>query len=143
MSFIKKEGFTLIEILVVVTIIGVLFAFLGPRVTKYWGQLQEQQAKLKIGSVKEALMNYQLLFNTYPTTREGLHALVENPRPNDDRYRKENNKWPLIKEDELGHGGNEFMYSCPPEKYKTLYKHFEITWIGDGTEENPQVVEGV
>lgn len=138
----KKQGFTLMEILVVVMIIGALFAFLVPRIMKYMDQIKEQQAKMKIGSIKEALSLYQLRFNVYPSTHEGLHALVENPRPNDDKYRKEQNKWPFVKEDEISHGGKEFIYHCPPEKYKTLYKYYEIMWEGSGTEDEPQVVEG-
>ncbi len=133
MNIRKTAGFTLMEILIVITIIGFLFAFLGPRIMRQFGQAEQKKVELKIGGIKEALLNYKLIFGSYPTTREGLRALVENPRPNDDRYRREADKWPFVGEDDIKDGsGVEFIYNCPPERFKNKYRQFEVIWeVGD------------
>ena len=143
MTIKKSAGFTLIEILIVITIIAFLFAFLGPRIMKYMAQTDQKKVELQVGSIKEALINYKLIFGGYPTTKEGLKALVENPRPNDDRYRRENDKWPFVQESDIKDAsGVEFLYHCPPEKYRNKYKQFEILWIGSGTEDEPKFDAG-
>ncbi len=143
MNIRRSSGFTLIEILIVITIIGFLFSFLGPRIVRYMGQTDQKKVELKIGSLKEALINYKLIFGSYPTNKEGLKALVENPRPNDDRYRRESDKWPFASEDDIkDFTGVDFIYNCPPEKYKNKYKQFEIIWVGSGTEDEPKFDAG-
>jgi general secretion pathway protein G len=143
MNIRKSSGFTLIEILIVITIIAFLFAFLGPKIVRYLGQTEEKKVQLMVGSLREALINYKLVFGSYPTTKEGLKALVENLHPNDDRYRREADKWPFAREDEIKDpSGIDFIYHCPPEKYKNKYKQFEIIWIGSGTEDEPKFDAG-
>ena len=72
-------GFTLLELLVVITIIGLLAAYVGP---KYFGQLGKSEqalAKSQIESFHRALATYRLDVGTFPTTEEGLAALVNKP----------------------------------------------------------------
>ena len=72
-------GFTLLELLVVVAIIGLLAAYVGP---KYFGQLGKSEqalAKAQIESFHKALGSYRLDVGTFPTTEEGLNALMTKP----------------------------------------------------------------
>lgn len=75
----RLGGFTLLELLVVVAIIGLLAAYVGP---KYFGQLGKSEqalAKAQIDSFHKALATYRLDVGTFPTTEEGLAALVARP----------------------------------------------------------------
>ena len=72
-----QRGFTLVEILVVITIIGLIMALVGPRVINYLSESKSKAAKIQIESLGSALDLYYLDAGRYPTTAEGLRALVE------------------------------------------------------------------
>ncbi len=72
-------GFTLIELLVVLVILGLLAALAGPRVISYLGGAKSDTARLQIENFKSALDLYRLDTGGYPTTQQGLGALVRNP----------------------------------------------------------------
>ena len=74
-----STGFTLIEILVVLTIISLLLGLVGPRVLSYLGESRVKTAKLQIESFGSALDLFFLDAGRYPTTSEGLNALVQRP----------------------------------------------------------------
>ena len=71
-----EAGFTLVEILVVITIIGLIMALVGPRVLGYLGESISKAAKIQIESFSSALDLYYLDLGRYPTTNEGLSALT-------------------------------------------------------------------
>jgi len=71
-----EAGFTLVEILVVITIIGLIMALVGPRVLGYLGESKSKAAKIQIESFSSALDLYYLDLGRYPTTNEGLSALT-------------------------------------------------------------------
>jgi general secretion pathway protein G len=73
----SEAGFTLIEMLVVITIIGMIMALVGPRVLNYLGQSKVKAAKIQIESLASALDLYYLDEGRYPTTSDGLGALVQ------------------------------------------------------------------
>ncbi len=73
------EGFTLIEIMVVVMIIGMLAALVGVKVYERFGTAQRQVAIGQIRNLMTALDSYYLDNRKYPTTEQGLQALVEKP----------------------------------------------------------------
>ncbi|MES2069876.1 MAG: type II secretion system major pseudopilin GspG [Pseudomonadota bacterium] len=76
---IKQRGFTLLELLVVVVIIGLLASYVGP---KYFGQIgksKTQTAKAQIDSFDKALESYRIDVGHYPTTAQGLSALQASP----------------------------------------------------------------
>jgi general secretion pathway protein G len=72
-------GFTLVELLIVVIILGVLAAIVGPRLFGRVGQSRQQAARVQIGLLGTALDLFKLDVGRYPTTQEGLQALQQNP----------------------------------------------------------------
>lgn len=73
-------GFTLLELLVVLAIMGLLAAIVAPQVLKYLGSSRSETAKVQIQNVNAALELYHLDVGRYPTTDEGLKALVTQPQ---------------------------------------------------------------
>jgi general secretion pathway protein G len=74
-----ERGFTLVEMLVVITIIALIMALVGPRVLNYLSDSKIKAAKIQIESFASALDLYYLDAGHYPTTAEGLRALLERP----------------------------------------------------------------
>jgi len=79
MREIRAGGFTLIELLVVLVILGLIASVIGPRVVGYLGGAKSDTAKLQIEEIGAALDLYKLEIGRYPTTEEGLQALVQSP----------------------------------------------------------------
>jgi len=74
-----ESGFTLVEMLVVIAIIGLVMGLVGPRVLSYLGEAKVKAAKLQIESFGSALDLFYLDVGRYPSASEGLAALVERP----------------------------------------------------------------
>src|SRR5262245_42472186 len=74
-----EAGFTLVEILVVITIIGLIMGLVGPRVLNYLGESKVKAAKIQIESFASALDLFYLDVGRYPATNEGLGALARPP----------------------------------------------------------------
>ncbi|MEQ1636943.1 MAG: type II secretion system major pseudopilin GspG [Methylococcales bacterium] len=74
-----SKGFTLIELLVVLAIIGLLAGLVGPQVMKHLGGAKTKTAKTQIEDLAGSLDMYRLDVGGYPTTEQGLKALVEKP----------------------------------------------------------------
>ncbi|TCD22408.1 type II secretion system protein GspG [Pseudomonas sp. IC_126] len=107
----KQRGFTLIEIMVVVVILGILAALVVPQVMNRPDQAKVTVAKGDIKAISAALDMYKLDNYSYPSTQQGLDALVEkpggNPQPknwNRDGYLKRVPKDPW---------GNDYQYLSP------------------------------
>lgn len=75
----RARGFTLIEIMVVITILGILAALIVPRVVGRTDDARIAAAKQDIASLMQALKLYRLDNGRYPTTEQGLRALIEKP----------------------------------------------------------------
>lgn len=71
-----EAGFTLVEMLVVITIIGMIMALVGPRVLNYLSESKAKAAKIQIESFSSALDLYYLDVGRYPTANEGLVGLT-------------------------------------------------------------------
>ncbi len=75
----SEAGFTLVEMLVVITIIGLVMALVGPRVLSDLCDSKEKAAKIQIESFSAALDLYYLDNGAYPTASESLTAIVQRP----------------------------------------------------------------
>jgi len=104
-------GFTLLELLVVVLIIGLLAGFVAPR---YFGQVGKSEinvAKAQIDALEKALDQYRLDTGHYPATELGLVSLVQRPQNEP--------KWggPYLRKDvPLDPWGRAYIYKMPGEK---------------------------
>jgi general secretion pathway protein G len=74
-----EAGFTLIEMLVVITIIGLIMGLVGPRVLNYLAESKVKTARIQIESLSAAIDLYYLDNGHYPSTSDGLDALVRRP----------------------------------------------------------------
>src|SRR5690348_17736888 len=75
----KHSGFTLLELLVVIVIIGLLAGYVAPRYFSQVGKSEVQVAKAQIESLEKALDQFRLDMRRYPSAEEGLQALVAAP----------------------------------------------------------------
>jgi len=75
-----ERGYTLVELLVVLAILGLLVAIAAPRVIKYLGSAKVDTAKIQIEQLGNSLDLYHLEVGHYPTDQEGLQALVDRPQ---------------------------------------------------------------
>jgi general secretion pathway protein G len=117
----RSRGFTLIEILVVITIITLLAGLTIANVGKLFGGSQIDIAKLFVSqSMKTPLVTYRLHMGSYPTTDEGLQALVTAPANKADRWRgpyvAEGTKVPI-----LDPWGEPYQYRYPGVHNKDGY----------------------
>ncbi len=74
-----EQGFTLVEMLVVITIIGLIMGLIGPRVLNYLSESKAKAAKIQMQSFASALDLFYLDAGRYPSASEGLAALVRQP----------------------------------------------------------------
>ncbi|EGV31312.1 MULTISPECIES: type II secretion system major pseudopilin GspG [Thiorhodococcus] len=107
----RAKGFTLVELLVVLAILGLLAGLVGPQVMKFLGTSKTKTAKLQIDDLSSTLDLYRLELGRYPTESEGLKALVENPG------NMSNWNGPYLKKGEVPKDpwGTEFQYRFPGE----------------------------
>ncbi|MFB3884247.1 MAG: type II secretion system major pseudopilin GspG [Thermodesulfobacteriota bacterium] len=131
----REKGFTLIEILVVVIIIGLLAALVGP---KYFGQVstaKQKAAKAQIELFATALDTFRLDTGRYPTQEEGLKALREKPSG------LENWQGPYLpKEIPMDPWGKPYVYKFPGEHYDYDLISYGLDGAEGGTGENQDVV---
>jgi general secretion pathway protein G len=120
-----QAGFTLVEMLVVITIIGLIMALVGPRVLTYLSDSKAKAAKIQIESFSSALDLYFLDLGRYPTSNEGLAALTQ--KNNALGWNGPYLRGGLVPNDPWGHG---YVYRSPGERAP-----FDIISLGsDGQE---------
>ncbi|MDX6748717.1 type II secretion system major pseudopilin GspG [Geminicoccaceae bacterium 1502E] len=107
----NEGGFTLIELLVVLVILGLLAALAGPRVIGYLGGARADSARLQIESFRSALDLYRIDTGSYPTTEQGLTALMRDPGARGWRG-------PYLEGSQLPADpwGNAYLYRAPGEQ---------------------------
>jgi general secretion pathway protein G len=74
-----EHGFTLLELLVVLAILGLLAAIVGPQVIKYLGSSKSETARIQVKNIAASLQLFRLDAGRYPNTQEGLSSLVRQP----------------------------------------------------------------
>jgi general secretion pathway protein G len=78
-TLFAEAGFTLIELLVVLVIIGILAGYVGPKIMGHPEEAKRTKAAMQIQGIETALNLYKLDNGLYPSTEQGLQALVEPP----------------------------------------------------------------
>ncbi|HEU4372578.1 MAG TPA: type II secretion system major pseudopilin GspG [Telluria sp.] len=117
----RQHGFTLLELLVVIVIIGLLAAYVGPKYFSQLGKSEVTIAKAQIGAFEKALDTYRLDVGRYPTTEEGMAALLVAPASGAAKW----NGPYLKKAVPLDPWGHPFQYRAPGAKGE-----FEIVSLG-------------
>lgn len=111
MNVNKNFGFTLVEIILVVVIIALLAGLVLTKIAGRGQQAREAAAKAQIASLKSAINNFEIDCGRFPTTTEGLGALIE--RPGD---LGENIQWRVYLDEKkvpTDPWGNEYLYRQP------------------------------
>ncbi len=134
-NFHKNHGFTLLELLVVMVIIGLLVSYVGPRYFNQLSQSEVKAAKAQIDSIKKALDVYRLDNGRYPDQVTGLTALMVAPQ--------EATRWKgpyLQKEIPSDPWNHPYIYRIPGEK-----SEFDLLSLGadskpGGENENADIV---
>src|SRR6202046_4806869 len=108
---LSQQGFTLVEMLVVITIIGLIMGLIGPRVLNYLRESKVKAAKTQLQSFGGALDLFYLDAGRFPSTAEGLTALVR-PTPGVAAWNGPYLKGGSIPNDPWGHG---YVYRSPGE----------------------------
>ena len=101
------HGFTLLELMVVLAILALLGGLVGPKVLDYLGKAKSRTAIVQIAELEKTLDNFKLDVGRYPTTEDGLDALVKRPASA--------NLWsgPYIKEVPKDPWNNPYKYANP------------------------------
>jgi len=82
----RARGFTLLELLVVIVIIGLLASYVGPRYFAQLGKSETATARAQLDGLRKALDTYRLDVGRYPSTAEGLASLSVRPAEDSDRW---------------------------------------------------------
>jgi general secretion pathway protein G len=104
----RHSGFTLLELLVVMVIIGLLVGYVGPKYFAEVGKAEIKEARAQIDAFEKSLAQYRLATGHFPATEQGLKSLVTRP-PNEP-------KWDgpyLAKNVPLDPWGNAYVYKSP------------------------------
>ena len=120
----KQSGFSLIEIMVVIVIIGLLVAIVAPNVLERADEARVQKVKADFKNLETALKLYKLDNFSYPTTEQGLKALVEKPSLDPvPRNWKQNGYVEKLPDDPWG---RPYLYVSPAEFGKGQYDIYTL-----------------
>jgi general secretion pathway protein G len=134
-----NRGFTLIELMVVIIILGVLAMYVAPKIMGRPGEARQVKARLDIQNLETALKLYKLDTGMYPTTDQGLQALVEKPETGNvpkkwkdggylEKSRVPKDPW-----------GNEFIYLSPGLKGDFDIISYGLDGVPGGEKENMDI----
>lgn len=128
----KTQGFTLIELMLVVIIIGALVAMVMPRLTGRSEQARSSAAMADVrANMATALKLYELDNGNFPSTEEGLDALFSNPGS------VKNWNGPYLERKPIDPWGREYKYKCPGDHRRSDYDLYSLG--KDGVESDDDV----
>ena len=112
-----RGGFTLVEVLVVMAILVLLAGLVAPRILSSKKKANIQSVTTQIGGFKSALERYALDLDTFPSTEQGLDALIEEPQTDEEGIGTAKSKWdgPYLNADDVPEDpwGNTYQYEYP------------------------------
>lgn len=130
----RSTGFTLLELLVVMVIIGLLASFVAPRYFTQIGKSEVKAANAQIDALEKALDQYRLDAGHYPSSEQGLEALMTRPA--------DETKWrgPYLKKAvPLDPWGHPYQYKSPGEHGEFDLLSFGKDGQPGGTDENADI----
>ena len=113
----SRKGFTLIELMVVIVILGLLAALVAHKFLKRGEEAKVTTTEVQMKNIEQALKLYKLHNSFYPTTEQGLKALVE--KPEEDPVPK-NWKGPYIEKIPKDAWGNDFIYISDGKQFNLI-----------------------
>jgi general secretion pathway protein G len=123
-----KGGFTLIELLVVILILGLLAGIVGPRLFGHTDEAKQTKARVQIENLSSALKMYKIDNDQYPSTEQGLEALVVEPQSGNIPKKWKKGGYLAKKQIPKDPWGNDYIYLSPG-----VHDDFDITsYGGDG-----------
>jgi len=131
---VRLRGFTLLELLVVLVVLGLLVSIVGPRYFSQLGKSESKAAQAQLASIAKALDMYRVDVGHYPTTEQGLAALSASP-PNEPRWHGPY----MQKAVPPDPWGRAYLYKSPGE-----HGEFDLLSLGKdgspgGTDENADI----
>jgi general secretion pathway protein G len=134
----RERGFTLLELLVVLAILGLLIGLVAPAALRQLGSAKEKVAHQSIERLASVLDIYKLDVGTYPSTDQGLQALIEQPSG------VEHWSGPYLKGDRIPEDpwGHPFLYRMPSERPGHDYDLYSLgpTGKSGGTGDDAEIL---
>lgn len=121
----SNRGFTLIELLVVILILGLLAGIVGPRLFGSADDAKQTKARVQIENLSSALKMYRIDTGQYPTTEQGLEALVTQPQSGNIPKKWKKGGYLAKKQVPKDPWDNEYIYLSPG-----VHDDFDITSYG-------------
>lgn len=134
-----NRGFTLIELMVVIIILGILAMYVAPKIMGRPGEARQVKARLDIQNLENALKLYKLDNGVYPTTEQGLLALVEQPETGTIPKKWKSGGYLEKGKVPKDPWGNEFVYLSPGLNGDFDIISYGLDGVPGGEEENKDV----
>jgi general secretion pathway protein G len=127
---VREKGFTLIELLVVILILGLLAGIVGPRLFGHTDEAKQTKARVQIENLSSAVKMYKLDNGVFPTTEQGLEALVALPQTGIVPKKWKKGGYLAKKQVPKDPWGKDYIYLSPGN-----HDDFDITSLGaDGVQ---------